>query len=106
MSAATDAIGQLGVLLDRIGCSNAEQREQLLDHYQRVEHHIIEGERAKAAHAKPDRSALLRMAGNIAGGIAANPAITVCDPWPEDVAKLAVRIARNIMTEIDKEQGQ
>lgn len=55
-------------------------------------HHIAEAE----AHAKRDRSAILRMAGNIAGGMFADP------NYDDDPAEAAVRIARRIVAEVDR----
>ena len=39
------------------------------------------------------KSVIMRMAGNIAGGICADPSRS---PYPEDIAKLAVEIAERI----------
>lgn len=61
-----------------------------------------------SSHAKPDRSAILRMAGNIAGGMMANPALANIEIRASDeqvlrgVASYAVALARAIMVETDK----
>jgi hypothetical protein len=56
------------------------------------DHHVAETE----ALAKRDRSAILRMAGNIAGGLCADP------EWQGDPAETAVAIARKIVAEVDQ----
>ena len=74
---------------DLVGISH----EDLLARYCDLRaHHIAETE----ALTKRDRSALLRMAGNIAGGICADP------DFAGDVAKAAVRLAREIVAEADR----
>lgn len=57
---------------------------------------------AVEAHRKPDRSALLRMAGNIAGGLVANPALLDNANGAKQYAHAAVMLARAIMAEVDK----
>jgi len=49
---------------------------------------------------KRDRSAILRMAGNIAGGFCADPEFEA-ETW-EDIAVKAVAIARAIVVEVDR----
>lgn len=74
--------------------------QDLRARYRELRAHVLVIE---AAHDKRDRSAILRMAGNIAGGIEANPKygqIGKTDGLKE-VAERAVRLARAIMTEID-----
>jgi hypothetical protein len=56
------------------------------------DHHVAETE----ALTKRDRSAILRMAGNIAGGLCADP------EWQGDPAETAVAIARQIVAEVDQ----
>ena len=59
------------------------------------DHHVAE----IATLTKRDRSAILRMAGNIAGGLCADPTF---DGDGGRTAELAVAIARQIVTEVDQ----
>jgi hypothetical protein len=59
------------------------------------DHHIAEIE----ALTKRDRSAILRMAGNIAGGLVS---ASYCTATEEELAKKAVALARAIVTEVDR----
>ena len=70
--------------------------EDLIARYRELrDHHVAEIE----ALTKRDRSAILRMAGNIAGGLCADPTF---DGDGGRTAELAVAIARQIVTEVDQ----
>lgn len=70
-------------------------REDLLARYRELrDHHVAETE----ALTRRDRSAILRMAGNIACGILANELGSKLD----NVPKMSVAIAREIMAEADR----
>jgi hypothetical protein len=71
-------------------------RDDLITAYRALrDHHVAETE----ALTKRDRSAILRMAGNIAGGLCADPTF---DGDGGRTAELAVAIARQIVTEVDQ----
>jgi hypothetical protein len=91
------------------GVITLNDAELILGYSSGVEQYVNELRAAKTSHVKPDRSALLRMAGNIASGVFANPVIAnfTVPPGVEAtdlMAKFSVLLARAIMTEIDKEQ--
>lgn len=98
MSADKDMIERAFAALHRCR-SQPEEHYPIRDALVRM--HEMHG--AILAHNKPDRSALLRMAGNIAGGLAANPQIDVPPGTDaaEVIARVSVKIARAIMDEID-----
>ena len=74
--------------------------ERLAAHYRALRDHYI----AETTHfAARDRSAILRMAGNIAAGLVEyGIANNTGDLW-SNVAKNAVEIAREIIAEVDAE---
>lgn len=84
--------------LDGLRGDALNSREALLvGHYRDLrERYVAETE----ALTKRDRSAILRMAGNIAGGFCADPEFEA-ETW-EDIAVKAVAVARAIVVEVDR----
>jgi hypothetical protein len=70
--------------------------EELRSRYRDMRDHYLS---MVEAQTKRDRSAILRMAGNIAGGFCADPTY---EAEFEDIAERAVHIARAIVIEVDK----
>jgi hypothetical protein len=96
------------------GLTDAEiselSRDKLIWQYQNLRSHH---QAAVRAHDKRDRSAILRMAGNIASGICSIPNLTftqdnsapasIGDPAGKArLARISVEIARAILAEVDR----
>lgn len=108
-----EALQQLVLTANTVGVATREQREQLNAAVDRVSHLAIDMCTTIEAHRKPDRSAILRMAGNIAGGMCACIAAPNCGASagmvPDEIAaegrqriaEASVDIARRIMACVD-----
>lgn len=107
---ALDAIPSLDVL------PAGKERDRLFATFHRLTLLATRAIDENNAHRKPDRSALLRMAGNIAGGMVACPWAPNCGGStatvpPEisatarqQIADASVDLARRILAAVDKER--
>lgn len=107
---ALDAIPNLDVL------PTGKERDRLFAAFQRLTLLATRALDENTAHRKPDRSALLRMAGNIAGGMVACPWAPNCGASSgsvpaeisatarQQIADASVDIARRILANVDTER--
>lgn len=105
MSALRCAVRDLVSVSVDIDVSDQDQRDRLRDAIGRVHQHATDAANALETHRKPDRSAVLRMAGNIAAGLVSDPqgwAYAAEEQARENIARMAVDLARRIMRITDE----